>query len=131
MILLDTHALIWWVEGRGRLSRAGVEAIREHAPALVSPISLWELAMLVARGRIEVDREPMRWTRDLLASETVAVAELTPAAAVAAARLPDFHGDPADRFIYATAREMRVALVSKDAHMRAYARRRRDVQVIW
>jgi PIN domain nuclease of toxin-antitoxin system len=46
MILLDTHALIWWVEGSERLSRPAAQAIAEHAPALVSPISFWEVAVL-------------------------------------------------------------------------------------
>jgi PIN domain nuclease of toxin-antitoxin system len=131
MILLDTHALIWWIEDQGRLSRPAAAAIAERAPALVSPISLWELVVLVQRGRIALDRDPARWCRDLFTSDTVRVAELTPSAAVAAAQLPDFHGDPADRFIYATARERRVPLVSKDTKMRGYAGRRGDVQVIW
>jgi PIN domain nuclease of toxin-antitoxin system len=59
------------------------------------------------------------------------VATLTPSAAISAARLPEFHGDPADRLIYATARELGVALVSKDTKIREYARRRGDVEVIW
>jgi PIN domain nuclease of toxin-antitoxin system len=98
---------------------------------MISPISFWELAVLVERGRVAVDRDLARWCRDLLASGRAHVAALTPSAAIAAARLPDFHGDPADRFIYATARELGVALVSKDARMREYARDHGDVQVIW
>lgn len=131
MILLDTHALIWWIEGSGRLSGRAAAAIEDDAPAVISPISFWEVAVLVERGRIGVDRDLGRWCRDLLASGRAHVATLTPSAAISAARLPDFHGDPADRFIYATARELSVALVSKDARIREYARDHGDVQVIW
>jgi PIN domain nuclease of toxin-antitoxin system len=52
-------------------------------------------------------------------------------AAVSAARLPGFHGDPADRLIYATARELGVSLVSKDSKIQDYARERGDVEVLW
>jgi PIN domain nuclease of toxin-antitoxin system len=54
-------------------------------PALVNPISFWELAVLEQRGRIAVDRDLVRWTRDLLASGKVEVTHLTPSAAIAAA----------------------------------------------
>jgi PIN domain nuclease of toxin-antitoxin system len=131
MILLDTQALIWWIEESGHLSARAAAAIEGRGPALVSPISFWELAVLVDRGRVSVDRDLSRWCQDLLTSATVEVATLTPFAAVAAARLPEFHGDPADRLIYATARELGVTLVSKDTKIRAYARRRGDVEVIW
>jgi len=131
MILLDTHVLIWWIEESERLSDRAAEAIEEYGPALVSPISFWELAVLVDRGRVSVDRDLSRWLRDLLASAMAEVATLTPSAAISAARLPGFHGDPADRLIYATARELNVALISKDAKVRQYAQQRGDVEVIW
>lgn len=131
MILLDTHALIWWVEGNRRLSRRAAAAIVAHAPALISPISFWELAILVERGRVAVDRDLSRWSRDLLATGSAEVAPLTPSVAISAARLPEFHGDPADRFLYATARELNIRLVSKDARIRNYARKRADVDVVW
>lgn len=87
--------------------------------------------MLVDRGRISLDREPSQWTRDLLASGVVQIAALTPSSAIAAAQLPDYHGDPADRFIYATARELAIPMVSKDETIRAYASDHGDVEVIW
>ncbi len=131
MILLDTHTLIWLVEGSGRLSQGAAAAIEEQPPALVSPISFWELTVLTDRGRIAVDREVDQWCRALLTSGTAQVATLTPFAAISAARLLEFHGDPADRFIYATARELAVPLISKDTQIREYAAERGDVEVIW
>jgi PIN domain nuclease of toxin-antitoxin system len=131
LILLDTHAVIWWIEDSGRLSERASEAIAADSPPLISPISLWELAVLVERGRVSVDRDLPSWCRDLLASGKGRIATLTPSAAIAAACLPEFHGDPADRFIYATALELKVALISKDGRMREYAGRRGAVEVIW
>lgn len=72
-----------------------------------------------------------QWCRDLLTAGTVQIATLTPFAAISAARLLEFHGDPADRFIYATVRELAVPLISKDAKIREYAAQRGDVEVIW
>lgn len=131
MILLDTHVLIWWVEDEGRLSPAALAALSEHSPPVVSPISLWELAVLAERGRVAVDPDVGRWSRRLLGSGVVGVADLSASAAINAAQLPGFHGDPADRFMYATARDLRIPFISKDTRIREYAQRRRDVQVIW
>jgi len=87
--------------------------------------------VLVQRGRIKVDKEFAVWTRDVLADPSVGVAQLTPSAAVTAAGLPGFHGDPADRFIYATAKELAVPLASKDGRISDYAGLRDDVHVMW
>jgi PIN domain nuclease of toxin-antitoxin system len=131
VILLDTHVLIWWVQDAGRLSHSAAAAIEEHGEPLVSPISLWELAVLAQRGRVEIDGGVQRWTRQLLGSGIIGIAGLSATAAVTAAELPNFQGDPADRFIYATALDLRVPLISKDAKIRAYVKERPDVQVIW
>ena len=133
MILLDTHVLLWWQAGGGRLSAVARRAIDSADGILVSPITCWEVGLLASKGRIELDRDPMVWVQDFLASDRVAVAELTVTAAVAAARLASdgFPGDPADGFLYATAREHDVPLVTKDERMRRHARERRDLRVIW
>lgn len=131
MIVLDTHALIWWVGDRDRLSERAVAAIEGYGPVLVSPISFWETATLVERGRVSVDRDLSLWCRDLITSGAVRVAALTPSAAISAARLQQFHGDPADRLIYATARELGTSLVSKDRKIREYAQQHSDVRVVW
>ena len=131
MILLDTHVLIWWIEDGGRLSKRAAAAIEGNGPRLVSPISFWELTVLVQRGRVTMDRDVNQWCRDLFVAGAAQVASLTPSAAIAAARLPDFHGDSADRFIYATAHELDAALISKDTKIRDYATERGDLEVIW
>lgn len=131
MILLDTHVLLWWVDGGHNLSPRVTTALEDGTPAMVSPISFWEVAMLVERGRVTVDRGLARWARDMISGGSVQVANLTPSAAVAAAQLTSFPGDPADRFIYATARELGVPLASKDRRIRDHARSHGDVRVVW
>jgi PIN domain nuclease of toxin-antitoxin system len=132
LILLDTHALVWWKQGRG-LSRKAARSIEDAATVFVSPVSCWEVAMLVELGRVTVDRQVGVWVDDLLAQRGIEVAALTPSAAVAAASLrgSGFHGDPADCLLYATARELRVPIVTKDRRIRDHARRVGDLRCVW
>ena len=133
MILLDTHALVWWQAGGQRLSVRAARAIAQADPVLVSPVSCWELTMLLRKGRITLDRDVYDWTRDLLAQEHVELVQLTPQAALGAALLRDrgFPGDPVDQMLYATARELAVGFVTKDERIRAFARSERDVRTVW
>jgi PIN domain nuclease of toxin-antitoxin system len=122
MIVLDTHAWLWWLAAPARLSRAAAEAI-EQAPLIgVSTLSAWEVAMLAMRGRISLDRDVSLWVRQALADERVE--SLAPSADVAvAAGLLDaqsFPGDPVDRLIYATARSTGATLITRDTAMRAF-----------
>ncbi|HEX9888386.1 MAG TPA: type II toxin-antitoxin system VapC family toxin [Nitriliruptorales bacterium] len=128
-VLLDTHVLLWWkAPGRSRLSPRAAQAIEDAGTILVSPVTCWEVATLVRLGRIELDRDPRRWVRDLLGEPGTELAPLSAVAAADAGGLEDFHGDPADRLIYATARELRVPLVTKDRKLRD---RSRGVTTLW
>ena len=91
------------------------------------------VATLLTKGRIALDREVQVWVRDLLGSDGVELAPLSPQVAVAAALLgaAGFHGDTADRFLYATALEHSVPLVTKDDIIRAYAEKVGDVRTVW
>jgi PIN domain nuclease of toxin-antitoxin system len=134
-VLLDTHALLWWQAEpeTKRLSARARKAISGASVVLVSPISCWETTMLLLKGRIALDRDVYQWVQDLLAQDNVAEAPLSPQTAVAAGLLTQagFHGDPADRLLYATAHMLRVPFVSKDQLVRDYAREKRDVTVVW
>lgn len=131
-ILLDTHVLVWWQAGGKRLSRRARSAIDQASEVLVSPLTGWEVATLQRLGRLELDREPSIWMRDLLRSARFAPASLTSEAATWAGTLDEtFPGDPIDRLLYATARDLRIPLVSKDERLRAFAARSGDVQIIW
>ena len=130
-VLLDTHVLLWWQAGSERLSSRASSRIEHARRLLVSPISFWEVAMLVQKGRIGLDRATGAWAGDFVAEDRVEVADLTPAVAVAAAELADFHGDPADRIIVATARSQGVTLLTKDDRIRTYARASGTISVVW
>ncbi|MBN2718438.1 MAG: type II toxin-antitoxin system VapC family toxin [Deltaproteobacteria bacterium] len=128
MILLDTHAWIWWVTGSPKLSKKAQTAIDEAPVKLIPAISVWETAMLVAKDRLGLDRDVETWVSQALKLPGVELAGLSPSISVRATRLPGtFHGDPADRMIAATAMEYGVPLVTKDQELTAY----RHVETIW
>jgi PIN domain nuclease of toxin-antitoxin system len=122
LIVLDTHAWLWWLTAPERLSSAAAETI-EQAPGIgVSTLSAWEIAMLVVRGRIALDRDARLWIGQALAGERVEPLAPGPDIAVAAALLDarQFPGDPIDRLIYATSRSIGATLVTRDEAIRAF-----------
>ena len=128
MIVLDTHAWIWFASARKKLSTSAASACEDAKLLLVSAISVWEVAMLVSKGRIGFDRDVERWIQEALALPKVRLEPLTPGISVLSTRLPgSFHGDPADRIIAATALDHCAALVTKDVALRRY----RHVRTVW
>ncbi len=127
MILLDTHAFVWTVDGDRRLgprARAVVEEAASAKGVLVSAITPWEIALLVEKGRLRLGREVGTWLETALALPGMALAPIEPAIAVDSTRLPgDFHADPADRLIVATSRHRGVPLLTADRAVLAYAAR--------
>lgn len=116
MIVLDTHAWVWWVGETGDLSAAATEAISEADRIGVCTISCWEVAMLVARGRLALSSEVDAWVAAALAMPRVLEVQLDARIATRAGSLDRdaFPGDPADRIVYATALERGTRLVSRD-----------------
>ena len=132
MILLDTHTLLWWQAGGDRLSARAAREIARADAVLVSPVSCWEVATLLRKGRIRLDRRLHEWIRDLFDGEQVQVAPLSPEAGATAGDLgEEFPGDPADRLLWSTASDLLVPLVTKDHAIRSYAVRAGDVRVLW
>ena len=121
MIVLDTHAWLWWIAGDPRLSRRARRAIEaDHAPA-VATISVWETATLVRLGRIRLTPDLPTWLARALGGSGVQALPLTVEAAAAAGELPDsFPGDPADRIAYATAVTVGARFLTKDGRLRGY-----------
>ncbi len=119
MILLDTHAWLWWAAEPARLSPRARRAMTKAARLGVSVMSCWEAAMLAHRGRVESDSHLLSWQEQALAVEKVELVPLTPAIAVRAAGLQAARGgDPTDWLIAATAQELQVRLVTKDDRLR-------------
>lgn len=131
-VLLDTHVVLWWQAGGTRLSRGAAATIDRADVILVSPLTAWEIATLEQLGRVTLDRPSSTWLHDFLQTPRIETAPLTPEAAAWAGSLSsEFPGDPIDRLLYATARDHRVPLVSKDEPLRDYAAARGDVTIIW
>lgn len=127
MTILDTHAWIWWVAKPSRLSVRARQAIDQTGTVGVCAISCWEVAMLVAKRRLELDREVGTWMRQALAQPRCVLLPLTPEVAVESTRLQDFTGDPADRIIAATGILERATIVTKDRRFRGL----RQLQTVW
>lgn len=119
MIVLDTHAWIWWLAAPRRLSRPAQRAIDRADRIGVSTLSVFELAQLVQRRRVTLDTPLRAWVREALARERVEPLPLTAEVALDAAQL-HFEANPADRIIYATARAADARLVTRDERMRAF-----------
>jgi PIN domain nuclease of toxin-antitoxin system len=123
MLLLDTHAVLWLDNG-DPLSAAAHDAIRTAAPAggvLVSPVSAWEIGLLVSKGRLALDLEPVAWFQRFLRVAGIRLTPFTIEIAAGCSFLPRlFHGDPADRMLVATARECDVPLVTRDRRILDY-----------
>ena len=127
--LLDTHVWLWAALDPRRLSPAAVRVLEDPSTLrFISPISCWEAAMLKERGRLNLPNPAESWIKDALAVPGVEIAPLTCDIAIHAVELPaPFHGDPADRFLVATARENSMPLITADQRILAY----RPVQTIW
>lgn len=125
MIVLDTHALVWAVNGDARLGTNARELISETARTgrvAISAITPWEIALLAEKGRLGLANETRTWIEAALALPGIYLAPIEPAIAIDSVRLPgEFHADPADRLIIATARYHNAPLVTADRAILSYA----------
>ncbi len=124
--MLDTYAWIWIIEGREEISGSPlidkIEQASEHSKLYVASISLWEAGMLESKGRIRFKVPYLQWVLNALKAPGITVAPLDPYIAVESSRLPgDFHGDPADRIIVASARRLGAILVTRDRAILRYS----------
>ncbi len=126
-LLLDTHAWVWLLNGNEENLKPGIVATIQQAALSdllrISAISLWEVAMLESKGRIHMGMECLSWLNMALAAPGISLVPLTAEIAVRSCTLPgEFHGDPADRIIVATAHIMDARLVTRDANIVCYSR---------
>lgn len=129
MIVLDTHTLLWLALEPERLSATASDAIEGDAERTISTITVQEVAYLVVRGRVDLYRPVRIWIGDVLSAFGARSLPATNAIALRAGSLDpsEFHGDPIDRLIYATAVEHDAKLVTADKRLR----RCDPARVIW
>ncbi len=131
MIVLDTHVWVWWMSNPDRLSRRARDVAEEAAKdqaVFVSSISAWEVALLVAKNRLQLAMDVTDW---MVKAESVPFVHFVPVdntIAVKSVTLPGpLHDDPADRIIIATALSKGSAILTKDKRILQYP----HVKTIW
>jgi PIN domain nuclease of toxin-antitoxin system len=131
VIVLDTHSWVWWATGSDELSRAArtrTEAAVREDELLVSSISVWEVAMLVARGRLQLAIAVDAWVGQAERIPGLRFVPVTNTIALRSMQLPGrFHTDPADRIIVATALSHGAIVVTRDDRIRGYE----HVRTVW
>lgn len=131
MTLLDTHAWVWLASEPKRLStraRRYIDREMRSGPLLVSSMSVWEVAMLIERGRVALTIAVEAWVAHCEALPFLTFVPVSNRIALESVRLPGFPSpDPADRIIVATALGLGATLVTADQRMHTYAR----VRTVW
>jgi PIN domain nuclease of toxin-antitoxin system len=123
VIVLDTHALLWWALDPERLSPAATAAIREmeNRGGYASSISIWELAVKVKRGKLQLPISIEEFARRIERSAVVELLPVDTGTWLRSSSLEWEHRDPADRVVVATALMKRVPVVTKDEAIRSFA----------
>lgn len=124
-LLLDTCAAIW-VANKEPVSEEFLTELRRCEESgqtiFISPVSAWEIGMLVSRGRMSLPTTPERWFARLLEAPALSLMNLPPHVLIASSYLPGAPpNDPADRILAATAREYDHILVTRDRPLLDYA----------
>ncbi len=125
-IVLDTHIWIWAVIGSSKLLKSfqtHFEQASKIQDILISPMSIWEIGMLVEKNRIQVDMDVEDWIEQALDIPGIQLCPITPRISIHSTRLSgEVHGDPVDRLLIATAYEENAVLVTCDKKILKYAK---------
>ena len=129
MILLDTHALVWWALDPDQLSKTARAqcAAMERAGGFASSVSIWELAVKVRRGKLDLGLAVAEFARRLERGGVVRLLPVDVSIWLKSAELDWEHRDPADRVIVASAMLQGVPVLSKDDIIRGFE----DVATVW
>jgi len=130
MILLDTHVWWWALNEPKKLSNKAYKIIKENPPdkRAIASISMWEFSMMVKTGKVEIKIPTDQWLDQAVNTTGIEVYDLNPRVAAESCNLPgEFHKDPADRIITATARVNDITLITKDKKIIDYP----YVRTVW
>lgn len=123
--VLDTHAWVWMSAGAPEARKAATFRGR----SIVSAISVWEVAMLAEKGRLELTPDVDTWISENL-KRPVELEPISPGICIASSRLPEFHGDPADRLIVATAMTLGLPLMTADKKILEWNKTHAALQIL-
>ena len=117
-ILLDTHIWIWYLLGLPKFNRRQLKLLQDDSNELwLSPISVWEVTLLIEKKRLPIAMPPQHWIKEALQVVHVKEARLSFEIAMLAREIPLEHDDPADRFIAATAIKHGLHLMTADKRL--------------
>jgi PIN domain nuclease of toxin-antitoxin system len=119
-VILDTCALLWLASRDKKLSRSALKQINEAPAVYVSAISGFEIAIKVAKGKLQLPGPPQEWFERIVEHHGLAVLPLELKVCIAAAQLPPIHEDPCDRFIIAAAKMNDLVVVTADERFEQY-----------
>jgi PIN domain nuclease of toxin-antitoxin system len=126
-VLVDTHAVLWWLAGSGRLSRRAKLILGDAANRrLVSMVSLWEIAIKIGSGRLPTGGLTLKDLVDELIKQRFELRSVEPGDLFRLETLPQLHRDPFDRLLVAQAIEDGVPLLTVDGAIAQY-----PVQTVW
>ena len=127
MVVIDTHVLVQDALEPNRLSPRARKALDGHGELAASDISLWEIAMLIARGRLAVAADAAAFIEKILEARAIRILPITARIAVLSQSDQFIHGDPADRVIAATAMVHGAQLVTADTRLKRVP----GLRVLW
>ncbi len=126
-VMIDTHVWVFHVASMNdQLSDSALSALKKARVLCVSPISCWEIALLVKKGRLGIDNVS-QWIQDALQFPRIQIIDLTPEILVHSVFLNKLHQDPADRMIVASCEVESIRLVTADERIRD----REELETIW
>jgi len=132
MIVLDTHVLVWWIDSPTKLSpkvqKLIEKTIKKEEKIIVSSISIWEISLLVKKGKLGFAIDINSWLQRVESMSFVQFIPVDNQIAAKSVNLSgEFHDDPADRIIIATALNVGATLITSDRKILNYP----HVQSLW
>jgi PIN domain nuclease of toxin-antitoxin system len=125
-LLLDTHALIWFLNGDAKLSSDVKTAIEDPDNSkIISIASIWEIAIKISIDKLRLPKDFMHFM-DMIKENGFEILPITFEHAMIVSKLKFIHRDPFDRLIVAQCKADKLVLATKDENIRQY-----DIQTIW
>jgi PIN domain nuclease of toxin-antitoxin system len=123
MIIIDTHIWIWWVTNSTKLNKEHRSFLEKQQAGeiAINSISCWEVAKSVELGNLQLNISVEQWLKEAIDFYNVTVLPLDIPTVVESTRLPgNFHKDPADQLIVASARVLDIPLLTADSKILKY-----------